>query len=268
MANTSFQLEGDAPQRYERNIVPMISSPMAEQMFEHVSLQDGDHVLDVACGTGIVTRVAAQRFPNVARIVGVDLNTRMLEVARENTPTTGVPLEWQQGDMCELPFPDRSFDVALCQRGIQFVPNKLAALREIRRALVSRGRFVFSVFAAPSPYHVKLSEALTRHVSAEAATSCLSPFSWRDEEVIRKLLDEAGFHGIEMRIMEFMIRFRASVDSVLGWIASAPYAREVAAVSEEARLAVGQEVVDALQPYLEGNDFVVPQEALLVQAQA
>ena len=94
MANTRFQLSGNAPQVYERDIVPTMFKPTAELMFEHVSLHEGDRVLDVACGTGIVTRVAVKRFPNIASIVGMDLNPGMLEFARENTPTTGVPIEW------------------------------------------------------------------------------------------------------------------------------------------------------------------------------
>jgi ubiquinone/menaquinone biosynthesis C-methylase UbiE len=105
MADTRYQLEGNAPQLYERDTVQTLARPLAELMFEHVSLHAGDRVLDAACGTGIVTRVAAQRFGNLSHIMGVDLNPGMLEVARAHTPTTGVPVEWRQGDVCALPFP-------------------------------------------------------------------------------------------------------------------------------------------------------------------
>ena len=145
MADTRYQLEGDAARRYEQGIVPTTTRPLAEMMFEHVSLQDGDRVLDVACGTGIVTRVITEQFENVGSIVGVDLNPNMLEVARENTSTTDIAIEWQQGDACELPFPDGSFDVVLCQQGLQFIPDKLAALHEMRRVLAPGGRLAFTV---------------------------------------------------------------------------------------------------------------------------
>jgi ubiquinone/menaquinone biosynthesis C-methylase UbiE len=115
MANTQYQLEGNAPQLYERETVHTLGRPLAELMFAHVTLQAGDRVLDAACGTGIVTRVAAQRFRHLAHLVGVDLNPGMLDVARSHTPTTGVPVEWQQGDLSALPFPEGRFEVILCQ---------------------------------------------------------------------------------------------------------------------------------------------------------
>ena len=115
MADQQFQLTDNAAQLFEQENAPKIGRPTAELTFEHVSLHSGDRVLDVACGTGIVIRVALQRFSNIRSIVGVDLNAGMLDVARENTPTTDVPVEWKQGDMCALPFPDGSFEVVLCQ---------------------------------------------------------------------------------------------------------------------------------------------------------
>ena len=90
-------------------------------MFAYVTLHIGDRVLDAACGTGIVTCVAAQRFSNLAHIIGVDLNPGMLDVARANTPTTGIPVEWRQGDVGSLPFSDGRFEVVLCQQGLQFI---------------------------------------------------------------------------------------------------------------------------------------------------
>jgi ubiquinone/menaquinone biosynthesis C-methylase UbiE len=80
-------------------------------MCAHVSLQAGDRVLDAACGTGIVTRVAVQRYSHLGYIVGVDLNLGMLEVARAHTPATRVPIAWRHGDVCALPFADASFEV-------------------------------------------------------------------------------------------------------------------------------------------------------------
>ena len=92
MANTRFQLEGDAAQLFEQYSVPMLARPISELTFEHVSLHEGERVLDAACGTDIVTRVAVERFRNIASSVGIDLNAAMLEAARANTPTTDVPV--------------------------------------------------------------------------------------------------------------------------------------------------------------------------------
>jgi ubiquinone/menaquinone biosynthesis C-methylase UbiE len=104
----------ERPQRYERETVHTLARPLAELIFAHVALHAADRVLDAACGTGMVTRVAAQRWGHLAHIVGVDLNAGMLGVARANTPTTGVPVEWRQGDVGALPFPEGSCDIVVC----------------------------------------------------------------------------------------------------------------------------------------------------------
>jgi ubiquinone/menaquinone biosynthesis C-methylase UbiE len=123
MVETRYQLEGNAPQLYERDTVHTLGRPLAERMFAHVSLHAGDRVLDAACGTGIVTRMAIQRYGDLGHVVGLDLNVGMLDVARANTPATRVPIEWRQGDVCAMPFPSGCFEVLLCQQGLQFVPD-------------------------------------------------------------------------------------------------------------------------------------------------
>ena len=267
MANTQYQLEGNAPQLYERETVHTLGRPLAELMFAHVSLHAGDRVLDAACGTGIVTRVAAQRFTNLAHIIGVDLNPSMLDVARAHTPTTGVPVAWRQGDLGALPLPEESFEVVLCQQGLQFVPDPGVALREIRRVLVSGGRLAFTVFSEIPAYYAVLADALARHVSTAAATSCLSRYTLQDATTLRALVDAAGFGGIATRVLEVKRRMPATAASVMEAMARAPYARDVAAVAEDIRHAIGQEVSAALHAYREGDEVVIPHRSHLVQAQ-
>jgi ubiquinone/menaquinone biosynthesis C-methylase UbiE len=268
MADTRYQLEGNAPQLYERETVHTLGRPLAERMFAHVSLHTGDRVLDMACGTGIVTRVAIQRYGDLGHVVGVDLNAGMLDVARAHTPATHVPIEWRQGDVCALPFPDGSFEVVLCQQGLQFVPNLLVALREMRRVLVPGGRLAFTVFSEIPAYYAALADALARHVSADAATSCLSRYTLREATTLRQLVEDAGFGAIEMHVLEVMRRMPASAESIVEAMARAPYARDVAAVEEVARQAIGQEVSAALHAYRDGDEVVIPHRSHLVQAQA
>jgi ubiquinone/menaquinone biosynthesis C-methylase UbiE len=267
MANTRYQLEGNAPQLYERETVHTLGRPLAELMCAHVALQAGDRVLDAACGTGIVTRVAAQRFRHLAHIVGLDINPGMLDVARSHTPTTGVPVEWQQGDLSALPFPERRFEAVLCQQGLQFVPDPGVALREMRRVLVPGGRLAFTVFSEVPVYYAVLADALARHVSAAAATSCLSRYTLQEATALQTLVDAAGFRAITMRVLEVKRRMPASAASVVEAMARAPYARDVAAVEEAVRQAIGQEVSAALHAYRDGNEAVIPHRSHLVQAQ-
>ncbi len=261
-----YQLAVKAAELYERDIVPTLIRPQAELMLNHVLLHEGDRILDAACGTGIVTRVVTQQFPHIGNIVGLDLNPAMLDVARTKSPATQIPTEWQQGDLCDLPFPDNHFDMVLCQHGLQFVPDKLTALRELRRVLSLDGRLAFTVWSAPNRPHAALADALRHHVNEKAATSCLSPFAWRDTGTISDLVNSAGFISVEMSIIVGKMTMPSSENAVaefIEFIASrSPFSLEIQAAAG----IIKQEMVDALQRYREGQDYVMPTATHLIQA--
>src|SRR5215213_7246492 len=107
-----WQLEGSAAELYERYLVPAITALWAADLVERAAPQPGERVLDIACGTGIVARMAANRM-GVGQVVGLDLNPGMLAVARSGLAGHHPPIEWQEGSALDLPFPDGSFDVVL-----------------------------------------------------------------------------------------------------------------------------------------------------------
>lgn len=267
MADNQYQLQGNAPQLFERDNAQTLGSPLAARVFDHVELQPGDRVLDAACGTGIVTRVAARRFPQVGRFVGLDRNAGMLEVARANTPTN-IPVEWQQGDLTSLPFPDRSFEAVLCQNGLQFVRDKSIVLREMHRVLVAQGQLALTVWSRVFPYAAALSKALARHISAESAASNDAMFQLRDAGTVRSLVEEAGFREITMRELLVVRPMPASPEGVVADTARTAFARDVAAAGEAARQALGREVSTALKEYRDGDHLAIPHWSHLVQARA
>jgi ubiquinone/menaquinone biosynthesis C-methylase UbiE len=267
MADDQYQLEGNAPRLFERDNAGPLGKPLAEQVFGHVELRAGDRVLDAACGTGIVTRVAAQRFPHVGKLVGVDRNVGMLEVAREHAPTN-VPVEWKEGDLGALPFPDGSFEVVLCQNGLQFVPDKPRALREMCRVLVPGGRLAFTVWSEVTAYGAALSEALARHISAAAAASNQSMFQLRDARTVRDLVEAAGFRDVVMQELIVLRPMPASAEGIVADTARTAFARDVAAASEAARQALGREVSAALRGYRDGDKLTIPHKSHLVRARA
>ena len=114
-------------------------SPLARATIEAISLPERAQVIDIACGTGIITRVVAAQLTGAGRIVGTDLNSTMLEVAEKTMPKTSHVIEWFACDVTELPFGDGEFDIAFCQQGLQFFPDKPKALAEIRRVLKPEG---------------------------------------------------------------------------------------------------------------------------------
>src|SRR5882724_1112383 len=123
-----WQLDGSAPELYERYLVPAITSVWAADLVERASPSATDRVLDVACGTGAVTRLVAQRVMT-GRVVGLDLNSGILAIARSLQTHGASRIEWYDGSALELPFPDNSFDLVLCQLGLQFFPDRAVALR-------------------------------------------------------------------------------------------------------------------------------------------
>jgi ubiquinone/menaquinone biosynthesis C-methylase UbiE len=179
--------------------------------------------------------------------VGVDLNPAMLNIARTHLPATSIPVEWREGDVCALPFPDDSFDVVVCQQGLQYVLDKAAALDNMNRVLVPGGRLICTVWSRPHRANAALADALRHHISAEAAASSLAPFAWTDADLVRQAVVDAGFQAIEMAVIESQSRMPASAESVRSYIESMavrlPFAEEIAAVHK----ALEQAVSAALQ---------------------
>jgi SAM-dependent methyltransferase len=191
----------------------------------------------------------------------------MLAIAQANTPTN-VAVEWQQGDLSALPFPDDSFEVVLCQNGVQFVPDKSVVLCEMHRVLVPGGRLAFTVWSEVTPYAAALSEALERHISAEAAASNHAMFQLRDANTIRDMVEGAGFHEITIQELVVVRPMPASAEGIVADTARTAFARDVAAASEMARQALGQEVRAALRAYRQGDMLAIPHKSHLVQARA
>lgn len=135
---------GSAPKNYEKYFVPIIGAPLAADLVEVAAPGQGERVLDVACGTGVVARLAAERVGTAGAVVAIDINPGMLAVARAAAPAK-VAIDWQEANAQQLPFLDESFDVALCSLGLPFFPERAAALREMRRVLVPGGRIAFNV---------------------------------------------------------------------------------------------------------------------------
>jgi len=266
VANTSYQLEGNAAELYEKYTVPTGSVPAAEQLLQHVKLKSSDRVMDAACGTGIVARMIVKAGTQAANLVGLDLNESMLTVARSLLQPTSFPISWVQGDLCFLPFPDEEFDVVICNHGFQFVPDKPAAAEEIRRVLSPGGRFIFTVFSAPLPFNLAMADALRRHIGDVAANSALAPFAYRDPIAIRALFKSSGFKSVEIEQMGFTRRLPAAKSTVTEMAARSAYAKDVQDAPEGTRESIVTEVYEAMQEFRDGEEFCEPMRNFLVQA--
>ncbi len=203
---------------YETYFVPAVFGPWARVLLQHAAPQPGERVLDLACGTGVVARQVSPRVGTSGSVVGMDLRPGMLAVARTRPRPTGAPISWQQGEAGALPLADASFDLVLCQQGLQFFGDRLAALREVRRVLAPGGRTALAVWQGLHRQGLfqPLIEAEARHLSflgvtlAQAAT----PFSLGEAEEIGALLERAEFQSIEIIPASQMVLFSAPDDFV------------------------------------------------------
>jgi ubiquinone/menaquinone biosynthesis C-methylase UbiE len=186
----------DFAETYERALVPSLFGPWAQDLLDRVRLAPGDRVLDLACGTGIVARLARQKLGSRPRIAGVDVNPEMIAVARSIEPD----ISWHQASAVELPFESGIFDVVICQQGLQFFPDRAAAVREMRRVLADRGRVAISTWRPieENPLFYGLHAAMEYQFGPRIDRR----FSFADERAICALLIEQGFTEIKPQILE------------------------------------------------------------------
>jgi len=182
--NEPFKITLEAAHLYERVVARHILGPWAPPLVDAARVAEGERVLDLACGTGVVTRIAAQRAGARGHVTGVDLNSGMIAVARSLPRPEGAPIEWLEGSALAIPLRDAAVSVVLCQQGFQFFPDKPLAMREMRRVLEPGGRLALSVWSGIGIYNSAVAEALAR-------------FAGRFESGIEP---GAGFFGFDAQI--------------------------------------------------------------------
>ena len=221
-------------------------------------------MLDVACGTGVVARHAASKVMPGGTVTGLDLNAGMLEVAR--SLPSGASITWVEGSAVAMDFPHASFDVALCQQGLQFFPDRIAALREIHRVLVPGGRVLLSVWKSAGTYIQAVGNALERHVGVATAVKFRASRVVPDGAELLRLLLEAGFREPNVRASKMTIRLPPIEAFLPNHLSANPVAAAVAALSEQERAALVREVKLALQSFADGEGVAVPDETNIATA--
>jgi ubiquinone/menaquinone biosynthesis C-methylase UbiE len=245
--------------------VPAIFGPWARVLIDLASPKPGMHALDAACGTGAVARMMAPAVGSTGRVVGLDFDPAMIAVARELAPD----IEWQQGDLQSLPFADESFDVAICQQGLQFLPDRPAGLRQLHRVLRPAGRLVLGIWSdlAKSPGQARLFEALGAVLNKDMS----SPPAWSltDAAEIRTLVASAGFADIEMTQRTLHAPYRSArrfVEIMIGGGTSKLTRQALDQIPTERRAALIAEVADRLREFETGGACALPNESHLVVA--
>jgi ubiquinone/menaquinone biosynthesis C-methylase UbiE len=201
---TTSRAEQTPAQAYQEYFGPAIFEPLAEELIGCLAPRVGGRVLDVACGTGIVTRRAAALAGASGSVTGVDLNPGMLAVAVDHPAVDGARPTFRQGDAQGLELPEGCVDVVYCQQGLQFMTDRPRALTEMRRVLDDRGRVAVACWRGLDhhPLYAALAEAEVPYLQAfgvdVTADDVVAPFSLGDAEELSSLLATAGFHDIDV----------------------------------------------------------------------
>ena len=242
-----------AADAYEKYFVPTIGRPVAEDLVEVATLHPGERVLDVACGTGVVSRLAAKRIGDAGSVTGVDVDTQMLDVARAAAPADA-PIEWHEASAEAMPYEDGRFDVVLCQMGLQFMTNKSGALREMQRVLATDGRVALNVPGPTPAMFCIVADALARHIHPDVGSKMHLVFSLHDSSELDDLMKEAGFTQVQLHRAIKTLRLPPSEEFLWQYIGATPLSMAFAGLTEEARVAFEREVCEKWQEfYIDGE---------------
>ena len=251
----TFNLRGSGPAAYEQYLVPILFRPLAQRLLEMAEVGPDDRLLDVACGTGIVARLAVG---NGVECTGVDLNPEMIATASKLAPQ----VNWLPCDAADLPLPDESYDVAVCQQGLQFMPDPVAALREMRRVLVPSGRVVVALWRdlAFAPGFAAFVDVLDRHLGAAAGDILRGPFVLGAAGPARDLLTAAGFAVPHVSIHVITARFGSVHQLFTEEVAATPLAEVVAELDEDRLRAMVDDLAEMLRERVDDDGVVFPIE--------
>lgn len=257
-------------QSYELYSVPGLFAPWATYLVQSANVQPGEHVLDVACGTGIVARYIRPRVGVRGAVVGLDLNPDMLSVARAAAEREGLAIEWRAGTAEQLSFPDGSFDLVMCQFGLMFFADRHQALTEMYRVLRPGGRIAVSVWQGLDrhPFYQTLHETTKRRLGKSSVEAV---FSLGDQGELHRLLTGAGFQDVAIESASITARY-SNPDEFITWEVDAdpaetPALQGLDAQAHQAILAaVRQEMQAPLADVIQDGQVVLTSNAYVARA--
>ena len=222
MTDDDTRFAGSIPALYERNLVPMIFAPYAADLVRRVAERKPRRILEIAAGTGVVTRALAGTLPD-AGIVATDLNPAMLQQARATG--TSRPVEWRQADAMALPFGDGEFDAVVCQFGVMFFPDKVAGMAQARRVLADGGTFHANSWGALETHGIEVAylRALKAVLNEEPPDFLATvPHGYADPDRLASDARAAGFTSVRVDIVTLTNAAMTPRDAAVGYTTGTP----------------------------------------------
>ncbi|WP_442753680.1 class I SAM-dependent methyltransferase [Methylocystis sp. JAN1] len=257
---------GDIPRHYDAGLGPVIFEDYAADIARRTAIRAPHDVLEIAAGTGIVTRKLRDALLPAARLTATDLNAPMLEVARQKFRADEA-VGFEVADALVLPFADRAFDAVVCQFGLMFFPDKDAALREARRVLKPHGRYLFNVWDAAryNPF-ARIGLGVVERLFPDDPPKFLkTPFSCPEIDPIKEALIAAGFSHIVVSVLPRMHEVADPMAFSKGLVFGNPLVDQIRARGDVAP----ETVVEAMAAQLTeefGTPVKLPMQAILFEA--
>ena len=264
MSQHSIQTTTSPSEIYERFMVPAIFARWATILLELVAPQPGERVLDLACGTGVVARLAAPMVQLGGQVFGLDFNPAQITTAR----TMDSSIDWREGDAGSLPFTDREFDFVVCQHGFQFFPDRIQAVREIHRVLKPGGRVGIAVWSTldKAPGYLALVHALERRVDSSAARLMVDLTVLSDSNEVSRFFAEGGFPNAEVVTLSNDVVFASAGEFTRAIAVGSIMRRTKTQFSEETLDLLTADVAAEMESYIGENGLIFPMEAHLLTA--
>ena len=265
MSASAAEFSGSLPGFYDRNLGPVLFEPYAEDLVSRLPTGDRLRVLEIACGTGIVTRRLRESLPESATLVATDLNEAMVSYARDAVPAAGI--DWQQADAQALVFDDGSFDVVVCQFGFMFLPDKVKGFREARRVLDSGGLLLANIWQSmeANPAAGAIHATVARLFLEDRLRFIETLHGYYETDRIRADMAEAGWDDVQLETVRLQGLGPSAAEFAAGFALGSPLAHELA--ERDADLdAVIRALTDALIPHGGDQPFKPTLAATVISA--
>jgi len=222
MAELSATFAGSIPEYYDACLGPAWFDPFAQDLAERLPSKPPGDVLEIACGTGLLSKRVRERLEPGVRFVATDLSKAMLDYARAKLP--GASIEWREADAVRLPFADGEFGAVLCSFGVMFVPDRRAAFREARRVLKPDGIFLFNVWdrIEENTHALAQAQLVEELFPGDAEMRWRTPFEMHDPGLLRALLAESGFRETRLEKKRIRVEGASARSIALGQIRGTP----------------------------------------------
>jgi ubiquinone/menaquinone biosynthesis C-methylase UbiE len=261
------RFSGSIPAAYDRYLGPVLFQPYAEDLAARLPINKTSSLLELACGTGILTRVLRTYVPPRVKLIATDLNEPMFRQASAKFGK-GESVRWLEADACDLPFDNRKFDAVVCQFGIMFVPDKALAAREAYRVLKCDGVFLFNVWDAMK--HNKLGElahrTITSYFKKDPPTFYQVPFSYHNRSEIRRVLKQAGFREIKTQVIAKIGKAKRAEHVARGLVEGNPVAVAIAKRDPSLLPVITNALAAAISRRFGKQSIRAPMRAIVVHA--